>query len=291
MSTLSDAVVSGTQQWVLFLVQWRLAALAVARMRCVLAPLAIVGALSLCQCTSVYTTPPSEVLSYRRFDRIYVYRPQARAQHLALLLSGDGGWSGTLGSIAERLAAGGTVVAGIDVRHLLASLSQDPATCVAPGAELESLARYLQQHYQLGPAAPVLIGHSAGATLAFVALAESRPGVFAGAITLSFCADLDLMKPLCPNPGLEPPLPRSDGVRLRLPVALPAPWIALHGLVDDVCPAADSRAYATAITTGRFVPLPDIDHGYRQMNRWWPQFEAAYRELLAIRTPHGAGTG
>src|SRR5215831_1071110 len=130
MSALSDAVVSRAQQWVLFLVHWRPAALVVAGTRCGAVPLAVVGALSLCQCTSVHTTPPSETLSYRRFDRIYVYRPQARAEHLALLLSGDGGWSGMLRSIAERLAAGDTVVAGIDVRHVLASLSQDPAACV-----------------------------------------------------------------------------------------------------------------------------------------------------------------
>lgn len=254
-------------------------------MRGIAARLVVLGALPLCQCASVYTAPPTEVLSYRRFERIYVYRPQARAQHLALLLSGDGGWSGLLGSIAQRLAAGGTLVAGVDVRHFLASLSQDPATCVAPGAELQSLARFLQQHYQLPSIAPVLIGHSAGATLAYVALAASTPQFFAGAITLSFCADLDLVKPLCPTRGMVPPLPRSGGVRLQPPVALPAPWIALHGLGDEVCPVADSRTFATAITDARFVPLPEIDHQYRHLHRWWPQFEAAYRQLLANPVP------
>jgi len=74
------------------------------------------------------------MLSYRRFERIYVYRPPAPATPLALLLSGDGGWSAMLGSLAQQLAAGGTLVAGIDVRHLLASLSQDPASCVSPAS-------------------------------------------------------------------------------------------------------------------------------------------------------------
>lgn len=128
-------------------------------------------------------------------------------------------------------------------------------------------------------AAPTLIGHSAGATLAFVALAQSAPGAFAGAITLSFCADLDLAKPLCPNPGAVP-LPRSGGVRLQPPVALPAPWIALHGLDDEVCPPEDSRTFATAIPGAHFIALPGIDHGYRNIDRWWPQFEAAYQQIL-----------
>jgi type IV secretory pathway VirJ component len=258
------------------------------RVRGLVLPLTLGVALLLCQCTSVYTAPPSEMLSYGRFERIYVYRPQAPAGHLALLLSGDGGWSGLLGTIAQRLAAEGTLVAGLDVRHLLASFGQDAAQCVSPGTELEDLVHYLQQHYQLRIAAPVLIGHSAGATLAFVALAESHPGVFAGALTLSFCADLDLAKPLCPSPG-PPPLPRSDGVRLRPPASLPAPWIALHGLADQVCPTSDSREFTGAIPGARFVALPDIDHEYRHMDRWWPQFEGAYRQLLAGGASPDAG--
>ena len=276
------------QQNALLMVRLQLGRLVAMRARSFAQPFALGVALLLCQCTSVYTAPPSEMLSYRRFERIYVYRPPAPAQHLALLLSGDGGWSGLLGAIAQRLAAGGTLVAGLDVRHLLASLGQDPAQCVSPGSELEDLARYLWQHYRLDTSAPILIGHSAGATLAFVALAESRPGVFVGALTLSFCADLDLVKPLCPSPG-APPVPRNGGVRLRPPPSLPAPWVALHGLADEVCPASDSRAFAAAIPGAHFVPLQDIDHDYRHMDRWWPQFAGAYRQLLANGTSSGAG--
>jgi type IV secretory pathway VirJ component len=270
----------------LALVQRALAGLAVVRARSIAASVSVLAALFLCQCTSLSTAPPSEVLSYGRFDRIYVYRSPAPADHLALLLSGDGGWSSLVGSIAQRLAAGGTLVAGIDVRHLLASFTQDRAPCVSPGSELEALTRYLQQRYRLGPAAPVLIGHSAGATLAFVAVAQSRPGIFAGVLTLSFCADLDLTKPLCPDPGAAP-LPRSGGVRLRPPRALPARWFALHGLDDEVCPAADSREFASAMTNAGFVPLPGVDHDYRHIDRWWPRFEAAYRPLLPGGDPDG----
>jgi type IV secretory pathway VirJ component len=276
VSEVFPELVSRAQQKRFFLVQSLRAGLAMVRDSRTAVSLA---ALLLCQCTSLYTAPPSEEISYRRFDRIYLYQPQAHASHLALLLSGDGGWSGMLGGIGQRLAAGGTLVAGIDVRHLLASFTQDPASCVSPGAELEALARYLQLRYGTGRAAPTLIGHSAGATLALVALAQSDPGAFAGAITLSFCADLDLAKPLCPNPGAVP-LPRSGGVRLQPPAALPAPWIALHGLDDEVCPPEDSRTFATAIPGAHFVALPGVDHGYRNFDRWWPQFAAAYQQIL-----------
>ena len=134
----------------------------------------------------------------------------------------------------------------------------------------------------------MIIGYSAGASLAFVALAQSPAGAFSGALTLSFCADLDLAKPLCPDHGVAP-LPRGGGVRLRPPPALPAPWIALHGLEDEVCPVADSRTFTAAIPGARFVPLPELDHEYRHMDRWWPAFAAAYGQLLAGKTSQGAG--
>ena len=64
--------------------------------------------------------PPSaaaELLAHARFVRLHIYRPQDGARRLALLLSGDGGWGSMLGSIAQRLTLGGTLVAGIDSRQ------------------------------------------------------------------------------------------------------------------------------------------------------------------------------
>src|SRR5215831_787076 len=73
--------------------------------------------LLLCQCSSLQHGPAPQLLSHGPFD-VYLYRPQGPPQHLALLLSGDGGWSSGLGAIAERLSQGGTLVAGINVRRL-----------------------------------------------------------------------------------------------------------------------------------------------------------------------------
>lgn len=223
----------------------------------------------------------AELLAHGRFVRLYIYRPQDGARRLALLLSGDRGWSSMLGSIAQRLTLGGTLVAGIDSRQLLSSLSRDPASCVSPGADLAELSAYLQRRYQLPPAAPVLIGHSAGASLAFVALAQSSAGTFSGALTLSFCAELDLAKPLCRTRAVRYSA-RVGGVRLLPAGPLPAPWIALHALDDTECPAADGQAFAAAIPGARFVALPDLTHSYHHMNRWWEQFETAYLQLAAM---------
>jgi type IV secretory pathway VirJ component len=238
------------------------------------------GALALCSCTAV-DTGVAECLSYDRFQEVRIYPPHPPVLRVALLLSGDGGWGGPLPEIARRLSDQGTLVAGIDVRDLFSSYARDPQSCVSPGADLANLAHYLAQRYALPNAPPLLIGHSAGATLAYVSLTQSPAGAFAGALTLSFCVDLDLSKPLCAAPGLRS-LPRAKGVRL-LPgaAALPAPWVAFHGLDDAVCPAAEAREFVGGLPGARFIGLPGITHSYHHPNRWWPAFETAWRQLAA----------
>jgi type IV secretory pathway VirJ component len=246
-------------------------------LRCLAALLCIAV---LAQCSSEPTVAPSERLSHGPFEDVRIYRPAAPPQQLALVISGDGGWTSGLGTLAARLLAGGTLVAGIDGRQLLESLRTGPASCISLGADLAELAHFLEARYALAGGEPVVIGHSAGATLAFVALAQAPAGTFAGALTLSFCADLDVEKPLCPATAVQS-VPRTGGVRLRPEGPLPAPWIALHGVEDGECPAAEARTFAAAIPGARFVALPGVNHSYRDMSRWWAPFEAAYRQLSA----------
>lgn len=150
----------------------------------------------------------------RQFASARVYRPAGAVRQVALLLSGDGGWSRDLGAIAYKLSGEGTLTAGIDLPPLFANLARDPASCVSPDADLADLARYLQDRYHLPHTAPLLIGHSAGATLAYTSIAQAPGGTFSGALTLSFCVELELQKPLCRTPALRyQPLP-SGSVRL-----------------------------------------------------------------------------
>jgi alpha-beta hydrolase superfamily lysophospholipase len=205
---------------------------------------------------------------------------------LALLLSGDGGWTHSLDSMARALSATGSFVAGIDVRALLETYRHDARGCVSTGSDLAALARFIEQRYQLPRTPPVLIGHSAGATLAYVALAQSPRGTFAGGLTLSFCVDLDLATPLCPALA---GLPRSSGVRLLPSNTVSAPWISLHGLDDGVCPASEDRRFVAATPGATFTALPGVSHRYRHPARWWPQFAAAYARLAGSNTAGRTG--
>lgn len=238
------------------------------------ARLGVTACVLLVVCGCVDSSPPSEHISFGRFHELRIYRPPGAPAHLALLLSGDGGWGAGLSSIARRLAARGTLTAGIDSRVLLEGYRE--GGCVSPGEDLAELARYLHKRYRVADASAVLLGHSAGATLVYVALAQSRAGTFAGALTLSFCADLDLAAPLCPA---LPAAARPGGARLLPGAALPQKWIDLHGLDDEVCPAPEAQAFVAGSPGAEFVPLPGITHSYHHQARWWPQFISAYKRV------------
>jgi type IV secretory pathway VirJ component len=239
-----------------------------------------IAAVLLCHCSAPGSGVHQEVIAHGQFAHLHLYRPESPARHLALLLSGDGGWDSDADAIAQKLALQGTLVAGIDVRDWLATLEQAAPSCVAPGAYLAELVRYLQGQYAIAALRPVLIGHSAGATLAYVALAQARAHTFAGALTLAFCADLDLSKALCAAPALRV-APRGTGVRLLPGGALPDPWVTLHGLNDRVCPVAEARSFADAIPGARFIPLPDSGHSYDSFAYWWEPFIDSYRTLTS----------
>jgi type IV secretory pathway VirJ component len=211
----------------------------------------------LCQCGAPAGGVHQEVIHEGQFAQLRLFQPPGAVRHLVLLLSGDGGWGPGLHAIAQRFALGGTAVAGIDVREWREALERAASTCVCPGASLAQLGRSRQARYGFRER-PVLVGHSARTTLAYVALAQGRVQDFRGAVTLSFCADLDLAKLLCAAPALRAP-PRAAGVRLA-PGALPIPWIGLHGLEDRECPAAAGCAFVEAVPGARFVPLPREGH-------------------------------
>jgi type IV secretory pathway VirJ component len=222
----------------------------------------------------------AESLSHGRFKHVEIFRPPGEVKHFALLMSGDGGWTHRLGKIAGVLASDGTLVAGVDTWELFVSLEKDGGTCVSPDGDLENLSHYVQAYYKVPTyLTPILIGHSAGATLAYTTLAQAPPGIFAGALTLSFCVDLDLRKPLCQTQGLRYK-PLKKGARLLPPSQLHAPWIALHGVRDHVCAISEAREFIAQTKGARLVELPNLAHSYTGTD-WLPQFKSAFESIAA----------
>src|SRR6185437_14540758 len=129
---------------------------------------------------------------------------------------------------------------------------------------------------------PILIGYSAGASMAYAMLAQAPRGTFAGALSMSFCVDLDLGKPLCRSGNLRYTLrPHGVGSKLMPAPQLSAPWIAIHGSEDDECPLPEAKAFVSQVKGARFIEMPGVGHNYRDPRTWLPQFNEAYSSLAA----------
>jgi type IV secretory pathway VirJ component len=231
----------------------------------------------------------SETLSHGRFHEVHVFKPKSEVRHFALLFSGDGGWDDGVGDIARTLSDQGTLVAGVDSSDLFEELEKDGGKCVFPVGDLENLSHFVQAYYKVPTYfTPILIGHSAGASLAYAALAQAPPGTFTGALSLSFCADLDLHKPLCKAANLDYTSRADDGgVRLLPPPkGLSAPWVALHGTEDEVCSLKEAQTFVSKTPGARFIALPGVTHNYGDMESWLPQFDSAFSSIAALEPPH-----
>lgn len=235
---------------------------------------------------------PTEAFNYGRFGTVSVYRGAGDPRDVALFVSGDGGWNLSVVAMARRLADKGAVVAGIDIRHYLAQLETATQNCVSPAADFENLSHYLQSKLGLKSyMEPTLVGYTSGATLVYATLAESPGGLFKGALSIGFCPDLDLKKPVCRGSGIAAS-PRVDsnglltGVDFLPAKRLPGKWVALQGESDRVCPAPLAQKFIASVPGGEIVMLPKVGHGHSVEKSWVPQFEAAYARLT-VPQPRG----
>lgn len=225
-----------------------------------------------------------EHISHGRFEDVTLYRPAGEVKGFALFLSGDAGWDGEVAALARALAAEGALVAGIDTPQLFESLIEDGGDCVLPDGDLENLSHYLQGYAKLPTYyTPVLVGYSSGATLAYAMIAQAPANTFAGAISLGFCADLEVRKPLCRGENVHFRKRRNGKALDLLPAAtLGVPWVAIQGEKDRVCSARPARAFAEKVAGASYIQLPGATHDLTPAS-WVPPVVSSFRNLSAKR--------
>lgn len=239
--------------------------------------LSLFVAVSLC----VSATAAEETLTFGRFGKVSVYRPAAQPTHVALFVSGDGGWNKGVVDMARQIAAMDCLVVGVDIVRYLKALESSGDACAYPAADFEALGQFIQKRYRFETYRPtILVGYSSGATLVYAALAQAPPGTFAGALSLGFCPDLAVTKPFCKGSGLAfRPDPKAKGVVFEPATHLESPWIALQGEVDQVCDPPSTEAYASRVKGGSVVMLPKVGHGFAVPRNWLPQFKDAFKRI------------
>jgi len=227
--------------------------------------------------------PPllEETATFGRFGTVHLYRPAAAPSRVALFISGDGGWNLGVVEMGRALARLDSLVIGVDVTHYLRETRAAAEKCTYTAADFEALGQYVQHRLGLPTyTPPVLVGYSSGATLVYATLRQAPVGTFVGGISMGFCPDLPLARPLCRGEGLEwKPGPGGKGIWFLPAPKLQARWIALQGEIDQVCDSHLVASYVEQVPSARLVPLPGVGHGFSVPAHWLPQLQQAYKSL------------
>jgi type IV secretory pathway VirJ component len=220
-------------------------------------------------------------IQYSNFGYIAIYKPAGDPDELVLFISGDGGWKSGVTDMASQLASKGAMVAGINIVRYVNNLQKQQSKCYYPASDFESLSLYLQKKFRFPDYhKPILMGYSSGATLAYGILAQAPANTFKGTISLGFCPDIEIDKPLCNGTALKSQvLKPGKSWNLEPSDKLTAPFIVLLGPQDKVCSFDDTQLFMKKVNTGEFIPLPKVGHGFAVQKNWLPQMLLAYEKV------------
>jgi type IV secretory pathway VirJ component len=221
-------------------------------------------------------------LSYGVFGNVTIYTPDKTPESVVLFVSGDGGWNEGVIDMAKYLVKQNALVVGINILHYFKNIQSLKTACYYPAGDFEELSMLIQKKYQLSQYfKPVLVGYSSGATLIYGMLVQAPANTFKGAISLGFCPDIEIDKPLCKGSGLESHvLKEGKSFYLESTKKLSAPFIVLEGMVDQVCSYPETKKFMENMPNAEIITLPKVGHGFSVVKNWLPQYLAAYQKVL-----------
>ena len=221
-----------------------------------------------------------ETMTLEPFGKITLYHQSPRPAHVALFISGDGGWNLGVVDMARELEGMDALVAGVDIRHYMKASTADPDKCWDPGTDFAELGKALEKKFGYSERVrPVLVGYSSGATIVYAAMAQAPPHTFRGGLSLGFCPDLIVNHPICKGRELSwSHDPHGKGVDFQ-PAPLTDPWLAFQGDIDQICTPADTRTYLSKVENGELVWLHKVGHGFSVPRNWMRQFKEGFAKV------------
>jgi type IV secretory pathway VirJ component len=219
---------------------------------------------------------------FGRFGSVHLYHGAQASDSVVLFVSGDGGWNQGVVDMARQLVGLNALVVGIDIRTYLKALSVSKEACLYPAADFEALSKFVQKKLNYPSyVTPLLVGYSSGATLVYAVLVQAPPSTFVGAISMGFCPDLPLTRPMCRGSGLEWAAgPKGKGYSFLPAKTLEVPWVALQGTIDEVCDPKATADFAAKVPGATLVSLPKVGHGFSVPRNWLPQFRDAVARVV-----------
>lgn len=223
-----------------------------------------------------------KTISLKPFGTLSVYVPDGEAKSVALFISGDGGWNEGVINIAEHIAAQGALVVGIDIVKYYKSIKYSGASCFYPAGDLENLSMVIQRRFKLKQyLKPILVGYSSGATLVYGTMAQAPSNTFKGGISLGFCPDIEIGKPLCKGSGLTSHIfIKNKSFYLEPCTHLTEPFTILQGVNDKVCSMAEVQRFIAGMPMGELVSLEKVGHGFSVEKNWLPQLITTYKRIV-----------
>lgn len=226
---------------------------------------------------------PAAALSFGPFGELILRGQNANPALVVVLLSDAEGW-GTVEEAMARIAAkAGALVIGVDCQRYFTHVE---ATRYEPNVsnELANMSKYVQKTLGL-PALrkPVLLGHGAGAGVAYASLVQAPAWVFAGAVTLGFRPEVPLSQPFGWGRGLR--WTKTDrGVRYEPFSASELPWTMIQAEQDPVFAVSAAREFVRGMSGVRIQELTG-QSGYRDEEAWGGLFDEAVRAAGATSAP------
>ena len=223
-----------------------------------------------------------DTLSFAAFGKVVIYHPEKVPDAFVLFISGDGGWNSGVVTMANQAVAQGAMVVGINVVHYLKNIKTLKSKCYYPAGDFEELSLTIQKKYKFKQyLKPILVGYSSGATLAYGILAQAPANTFKGAISLGFCPDIEIDRPLCKGAGLQyHVIKESQSYYLEPFMEFTAPFIAMNGTIDQICNYTDTKKYVESMPKCELISLPNVGHGFSVVKNWVPQFISSYRKIV-----------
>ncbi|WP_375765501.1 virulence factor family protein [Archangium gephyra] len=201
-----------------------------------------------------------------RFGHLTVVHPPSGTPTTVALLLADGpAAQGRGAELASVLAEHGALVLAVDANTYLRSVEKG-RRCAYPAGDLEVLSQGYQRHAKLPEYLhPVLVGDGPGAALAFVALEQSPPGTFRGAVSVGVGPERLASAAFCP------------GTRSAHPVEnLSEPWVVLVAREAPAHTWRTARALTRKLKGARVEEVPGADPRHAAVASWKGPLLSAY---------------
>jgi len=221
-----------------------------------------------------------ETIESPLFGKVLVYRPGTRPKHVILFISGDGGWNKRTDERARTMTTLDALVVGIDAAFYVSHMKPTDQDCYYPAPDFLELTKLVEKHMHVRTyISPIVLGYSLGATFVYGMMIQTPPHTFAGAISMGFCPELPLPKPMCKGEGLEfepYETEKEKGFRLKPSSLLQDPWLIFQGEADAVCSAGGIEGFINQVPHAQLVSLANVGHGFRIEKNWFPEFKQAF---------------